>query len=258
MTGEKPPRILLVEDNPINRQVATVILEGAGMRVAAVANGREAVARATSETFDAILMDIQMPKNDGIAAAEEIRRLKGIHTPPIVAMTAHVQAGERDNFLAAGIDDYVAKPFDAKALLETIERCMAGTRSAPARDVDDSSHPSSPLPPTVPGIDLALGIRRVGGSVRFYRSILRDFHARYADSAHGIGTLIDRQETAAAVEEVHSLKGAAGSIAALGLHETAERLETALRKGEPAAIHTQYIEFTHRLEKVLTAIGNLM
>jgi polar amino acid transport system substrate-binding protein len=198
-----------------------------------------------------------MPEMEGIAAADEIRRLKGIHSPPIVAMSAHDLAGEREKFLAAGMDDYVAKPYDAKTLLETVDRCMTTTRPAPARDVDPDSDRSSLLPPMVPGIDLAMGIRRVGGSVRFYRSILRDFRARYAASAHRVGTLIDGQEFEAAVEEVHSLKGAAGSIAAVGLHETAERLETALRRGETPAIHAQYSEFAHRLEKTLKAIGSL-
>jgi CheY-like chemotaxis protein/HPt (histidine-containing phosphotransfer) domain-containing protein len=225
------------------------------MNVAVAATGREAAVRAARGTFDLILMDIQMPAMDGIATADEIRRLKGHHTPPIVAMTAHAQAGEREQLLAAGMDDCVAKPFDAKALLETISRCMAATRPAPDEGIDNGSNPSSPFALSVPGINVALGIRRVGGSVRFYRSILRDFHVRYADSADRIETLLHRQETTAAAEEVHSLKGAAGSIAAVGLHESAERLETALRRGDSAAIHAHYDDFTRHLEETLTAIG---
>jgi CheY-like chemotaxis protein len=116
-------RILLAEDNAVNQLLATRLLEKQGHHVATVGNGRAALERLEKETFDLILMDIQMPEMDGFEATAAIRKQEestGKHLP-IVAMTAHAMEGDRERCLAAGMDGYIAKPVRAKDLIDAIE-----------------------------------------------------------------------------------------------------------------------------------------
>ena len=116
--------ILLVEDNPVNQRVAAAILTRAGHRVDAVANGIEAVNAVNAQPYDMVLMDIQMPEMDGIAATKAIRAFGGEkRNIPIIAITANAMAGDREECLAAGMNDYVAKPFKPVDLLAAIDRC---------------------------------------------------------------------------------------------------------------------------------------
>ena len=120
----KPPlRILLVEDNDVNQLVATSILSSQGYTVDVVENGREAVESVEAHDYDVILMDIQMPEMNGVEATKRIRTLDGAKGAiPIIAVTAHAMQGDRESYLAAGMNDYVAKPIDPKTLFEAIWR----------------------------------------------------------------------------------------------------------------------------------------
>jgi two-component system, sensor histidine kinase and response regulator len=120
-------RILLAEDNAVNRKLATTILERAGHSVATAEDGRQAVERVRSSTFDLVLMDVQMPEMDGLEAARLIRREEmrtGAHVA-MIAMTAHAMTGDIERCLAAGMDGYIAKPFQPRDFLETIETVKA-------------------------------------------------------------------------------------------------------------------------------------
>jgi CheY-like chemotaxis protein len=126
--GAKSLRILLAEDNVINRALATAILEKRGHSVAQAGNGREAVEAAAREPFDLIFMDVQMPEMDGFAATHLIREAEqktGRHTL-IAAMTAHAMEGDRERCLAAGMDDYLSKPLKKAELLEILARISGG------------------------------------------------------------------------------------------------------------------------------------
>jgi CheY-like chemotaxis protein len=128
-------RILIAEDNAINRELATQMLARLGLSATTVANGREAVAAAAAEPFDLILMDIQMPEMDGMTAAAAIRALPGAAGQiPIVAVTANAMLGDRERYLAAGFDDYLAKPLRLEDLSETIARWTAQLPPMPAGD----------------------------------------------------------------------------------------------------------------------------
>jgi CheY-like chemotaxis protein len=128
-------RILLAEDNPVNQRLATKLLEKRGHQVTVTATGRGALQRVQGETFDVVLMDVQMPDMDGLEATALIRQWeknRGRRTP-IVALTAHSMKGDRDRCLAAGMDTYVTKPFDAARLIEVVEstaRLNVGARHA--------------------------------------------------------------------------------------------------------------------------------
>jgi len=116
-------RILLAEDNPVNQRLATKLLEKRGHQVTVTATGRGAFERVQEDKFDVVLMDVQMPDMDGLEATALIReweKNRGRHTP-IVALTAHSMKGDRDRCLAAGMDTYVTKPFDAARLIEVVE-----------------------------------------------------------------------------------------------------------------------------------------
>ena len=125
-------RILLAEDNAINRALATGILEKRGHSLVQAENGREAVEAVAREPFDLIFMDVQMPEMDGFEATQRIRESEaphGLHTP-IVALTAHAMAGDRERCLAAGMDDYLSKPLETAALLALLDRISAGSASS--------------------------------------------------------------------------------------------------------------------------------
>jgi len=119
-------RILLAEDNVINRTLAVRLLERHGAHVDVAENGREAVEAATRRTYDLVLMDVQMPEMDGFAAAQAIRRLEGgVRHTPIIAMTAHAMSGDRERCLQSGMDDYLSKPVSADEVKEALERWLA-------------------------------------------------------------------------------------------------------------------------------------
>ncbi|HEV7403202.1 MAG TPA: response regulator [Chthoniobacteraceae bacterium] len=140
-------RILLAEDNVINRALATGILEKRGHSLAHAVNGREAVSAAAAEAFDLIFMDVQMPEMDGMEATRCIRESEmatGRHTP-IAAMTAHAMAGDRERCLASGMDDYISKPLDKADLLALLERVSAGA-AVPAGGNGQSHSPATASP----------------------------------------------------------------------------------------------------------------
>jgi len=118
-------RLLVAEDNPVNQEIAVVILEAAGHHVDVVENGAEAVAAVRNASYDAILLDVEMPIMDGIAATRDIRGLPGAAARvPIVALTANAMVGDRERFIAAGMDDYVSKPFKSETLSEVLARAI--------------------------------------------------------------------------------------------------------------------------------------
>ena len=122
-----PLRILIAEDNPINQLIAADTLENAGHHVDVVSNGIEALEAVETYPYDLVLMDMFMPEMDGLTATRRIREMQGeVSKIPIIALTANAMVGEREKYLAAGLDNYVSKPFEADHLLETIERCIDG------------------------------------------------------------------------------------------------------------------------------------
>ena len=126
-------RILVAEDNAVNRQLVTALLVKRGHTIVSVVNGREAVAAIANEAFDLVLMDVQMPEMDGLEATAAIRKLEavtGAHVP-IVALTAHAMKGDREICVAAGMDEYLSKPINPKALFALVELITGTTAPDP-------------------------------------------------------------------------------------------------------------------------------
>ena len=227
-------RILLVEDNEVNQEVALELLNNAGVVTTVAGNGEEALERLREQPFDGVLMDIQMPIMDGYEATRAIRGELEMATLPVIAMTANAMAGDREKCLAAGMNDHVAKPIDVGEMFAILARWVkpAATEPpaapAPARS-DDATSAFSALR----GIDVHSGLQRVQGNRTLYRKLLsmfrdgqRDFRPRF-EAARAAG------DAEGATRLAHSLKGVSGNIGAGAVQAAAERLEHASRTGVP-------------------------
>jgi signal transduction histidine kinase/DNA-binding response OmpR family regulator/HPt (histidine-containing phosphotransfer) domain-containing protein len=226
-------RLLLVEDNEVNRQVATELLEQEGFWVSAAEDGRaaiEAVADA-AEPFDLVLMDLQMPEMDGYTATRAIRQA-GHTALPIIAMTADAMSGVAESCREAGMNDYVTKPIDPPELFAALARWIAPGRRA-RNQVTAEADPVELALPDLPGIEIADGLARVGGNRAAYRKLLLKFAHNQAQAGTEIRAALACGDGERAVRIAHTLKGVAGNIGAAPLHQGALALETALKDHSP-------------------------
>jgi PAS domain S-box-containing protein len=252
MAGRHPLRILLAEDNVVNQKVALRLLGQMGYRADVAANGLEAVEAVERQTYDLVLMDVQMPELDGFEASREInRRWPGERRPRIVAMTANAMQGDRELCEAAGMDDYVAKPIRVEELVAALERCQrrpdAGARGAPPAEIG-AAGASAPL---APGSPEGLGGMAPAGPEGAAASIDPTAIERLAATMGGafIAELIDTfgedareligtlRRTLAATDldgfrrAAHSLKSTSETLGAAHLAAMARELETMARAG---------------------------
>jgi PAS domain S-box-containing protein len=263
LDGIRGARVLLAEDNEINRQVATELLHQAGLVVVTAQNGREAVAAATAEDYDLVLMDIQMPEMDGLEAT---RRIRASDRPdaaslPIIAMTAHAMADDREKSLAAGMNDHVTKPIDPGTLLRALVRWIApGKRQAPplATPPEHAAPEADALPLAgLPGLAVKLGLSRVGGNRKLYRQLANKFGVQYADAGQALRGSLEAGDDKAASRLAHTLKSVAGNIGAEALSRCAGELERALKAGDAAAVDALLDDFDRDLRQVLVAVAAL-
>jgi len=226
-------RILLVEDNEINQEVATELLKDAGFIVDLAENGRIGVDRVKTGHYALVLMDMQMPEMDGVAATVEIRRDPQFADLPILAMTASVMQEDRQRCLEAGMNGHLAKPIEPdelwKALLEWIP-----PQGAPIGPVPTAA-PTAPvesisIPDHIPGLEVQEGLRRVLGKQALYLSMLRKFVAGQADTPNQLVQTLAAGQRADAERLAHSLRGVAGNIGAMEIHRLATDVETAIRE----------------------------
>ncbi|MCP4690838.1 MAG: response regulator, partial [Desulfobacterales bacterium] len=230
-------RVLLVEDNETNLQVARELLEQAGLDVVTAANGLEAAALADKERFDGVLMDLQMPVMDGLTAAREIREGSSRPDLPILAMTANAMVADREDCLAAGMNDHIAKPIKPAILYEKLVR-----RLRPDVDIDvclDTGESSAPVSPGAPrdlprleGVDVEAGLVSVNGDWTLYTKLLRNFHHRHQDVQEEIRVELDRGNFEVAQRLAHTMKGLAGTVGAKNLSEISAQLESVIKNNE--------------------------
>jgi two-component system sensor histidine kinase/response regulator len=214
-------RVLVVEDNAINRQIACGLLEHRGAVVHMADNGRVAVDTlrlAGPHAFDIVLMDLRMPEMDGFEATTLIRQDNRFADLPIIAITAHALAEERQRCLDTGMNDHVAKPIVPEILFETILRHVKHTNGIGTL-------------PELPGLDVVNALRRANNKPDFYLSLLRRFVASQADCAARIDAALTAGRSADAERLTHTLRGTAASLGAKPLSETAAALESALAAG---------------------------
>lgn len=242
--------LLLAEDNEINQLVAEALLAKAGISVVIAQNGKEAIARLHEKSFDGVLMDMQMPEMDGITATRKIRKDARFAKLPIIAMTANVMAHDREKYLAAGMNDYIAKPIDPEKMLTVLARWIVPAR--PSKPPTSSGAYAAELEnlPDLPGLRVADAVRHMGGKLETYCNVLREFRHRQQSVIANIQVALESGDQKTAERLVHTLKGLFGTLGAEAEKGYAEVLEQGVQRGEISA-------HSPALEAVETALNRL-
>lgn len=246
LTGKK---VLLVEDNSINQQVAGEILRNAGMSVTIADNGRRALDIIGSDSFDAVLMDLQMPEMDGFETTRVLRSIPEYVNLPIIAMTAHAMSGDRERCLQAGMDDHTPKPVDPQNLISTLKKWINPTRSTDESASNASVLAGEPELPVLPGIDANKGLQRVMGNQELLKKIILEFCTTFEGAMNEIRAALDRDPKKAR-RLLHSIKGAAGNIGAEELFQAAARLEMLMDHPEKGNLEAGLADFAACLDEV--------
>jgi PAS domain S-box-containing protein len=282
-------RLLVVEDNPINQEVAAALLSMQGATVDIAGNGRlgvDAVQNAanTGHPYQAVLMDMQMPVMDGLTATREIRRQLDASELPIIAMTANAMSADRETCLAAGMNDHIGKPFELEHLVATLLRWVRGTTGQPrlgnaeeatATSVDlaqSKDTPSLPVArtgnapgqfPLVSGIDTEDAAARLNHQRDLFIRLLQLMAKDFADllalptDGDGLSHLVDPASRKAVAQRVHRLRGSAGSVGARGLLEAATAAERALLENSIDAVQ-RLIEMKQALGELVRGIHHML
>jgi len=229
-------RILLVEDHPLNQELARELLRRAGMDVVLASNGQEALAQlAAAGPFDGVLMDCQMPVMDGYTATRELRQRPGLETLPVIAMTASALAEDKERALASGMNAHITKPLDVGLMLRTMAEWIHVSR--PAVDVvTPSTEPEWPASVSLRAIDTRDGLARCLGRADLYRRLLQAFAQAEQDFAADMDAALAGGHLQHAVHRAHDLKGLAGTIGAKALQDNAQDLHLALLSQGVAAV----------------------
>lgn len=251
--GERTPyagRILLVEDNPINQKVASAMLGNLGYTVETAANGRLAVEAATHHSFDAVLMDIQMPELDGYAATAELRRIEtesGKDRLPVIALTANALAEDREQALASGMDDHLPKPIHQKQLQSTLSRWVG----SPAAGVPDpTAAPERTACPVDPEILEGLRVLDPQGGNEIFAELVGMFLEDAPAQIQKMRAAITENDHTAAGHLAHALQGSSGSMGALQMSDIAGQVQESSR----ARDHPQLSQRLRMLEIEFEAV----
>jgi signal transduction histidine kinase/CheY-like chemotaxis protein len=260
-------RILLVEDNEINQQVATELLEAEGFIMTVANNGQIAVDKSLEASknnpFDVVLMDLQMPIMDGYTATKKIREQLSAEDLPIIAMTADAMSGVQERTGRMGMNDYVSKPIDPafwfRVLLKWIK---PGQRVLPqeyvkqqkVKEQDKRKHPL----PHLPGIDTKSGLARCGGNALTYKKLLIKFVDNQKETDQAIRNAINSNQMKDAVRLAHTLKGVSGNIGADELYKAAQKLEALLIDKDLDKTEKALDEVSEVLNKIVVELRSVL
>jgi len=251
-------RLLLVEDNDLNQELALELLRNAGIEVVVANNGQEALDRlAVDADFDGILMDCQMPVMDGYTATRAIRRQPALAQLPIIAMTANVMAGEREKVVEAGMNDHIAKPLNVSEMFATIARLVKPADRRGSAATGGPAAPADPVELALPGIDVAAGLAAANGNAPLYRKLLRKFRDSGRAFAAAFQAAQAGPDPTAPTRLAHTLKGTAGTIGARALQRAAVALEKACQGGRAEAIAAALTKTLAELEPVIAGLNTL-
>ncbi len=229
-------RVLLVEDNEMNQEVAKAFLNEVGIQVSVANNGQEAIHMATSEQFDLIFMDIQMPIMDGLQATRILRSKPETIDIPIIAMTAHAMPGERKKSLAAGMNDHITKPIDLdelhRVLLRYIRSAITATNSETTKITHTPKDFSKITFPELPGIDLNKALQYLGHNSELLLNLLMKFKKDYSASVAELNSWLRDEQWEKIQFKAHAIKGVASCIHANNIQQNAAAVETALKENK--------------------------
>jgi signal transduction histidine kinase/DNA-binding response OmpR family regulator len=259
-------RILLVDDNDINREFAKEMLISEGLVVDEAVDGLDAIEKVKAARHDAVLMDIQMPELDGIEATKRIRKLSRqlgddyYSHLPIIALSANALRSDVEYTLASGLDAYVTKPVDPAelfgVLLNAIDTTVIRPPERQAASGDEATQAAYGLS-SLEGFDTEAALAMLGGKETLFVELLARFHRKYGERFAALRELIDAGELAQAEPICHDLKGVVGSLGAKGLFEALQSLDLALKQEQqpPPELLT---EVTELFERSMAAIGRLL
>jgi len=251
----KGARILLVEDNAINRELAMEVLCRAGVVVRTAGDGQEALAMLEREQFDGVLMDCQMPVMDGYAATRTLRRRPQWQALPVIAMTANAMVGDREKVLAAGMNDHVAKPFKPDELFATLARWIKPVQAATSVAPPTGGEPRPDPLAGLPGVDSVTAVAGMVGNEVVYRHLLRMFRDSESNFLERFRAERAAGQAAAAARMVHDLKAVAGALGIFRVQQTAAALEHACNVGAgDAAIEAFLQEMAQLLGPIILGL----
>ncbi len=260
-------RVLLVEDNELNREVALGLLEDAHLAIETAENGQIAVQMIAEHNYDLVLMDMQMPVMDGLAATRAIRVKPQFRSLPIIAMTANVMESDREKCTEAGMNDHLAKPIDPDALFAALLRWIKPRADVIAKAPPESAAATAGSPESagpleivsvhIEGVDTQSALRRTGGNPKRYEMLLRKFaesaNVEEIREAHASG------DTATAARAAHSLKGAAANLGATAVANVAAEVESAIKAGQSVqSVQPSLDSLNTKLRAVVQAIRSAL
>ncbi len=257
-------RVLLVEDDPLNVEIVTELLQAVGIYPQLAENGHEAAAILAQEgpaAYDLVLMDVQMPVLDGLAATRMVRAWPGFAALPIIALTAHVLERERQASIEAGMNDFISKPFDTVAFHAMLDKWLPwGAR--PEAAATNPALPPGPAAklsalPSLRCLDIAAALERFAGNEERYRHWLREFVDDSPMVAPEVRSALAAGKNEKAATLVHSFKGSVGTLGLEALYARATELEAAIRGGNGAVPELRQLEraIDEARREIISALG---
>jgi PAS domain S-box-containing protein len=261
VSGLRGARLLLVEDNELNRELAGELLQAVGIELCVVCDGQQALDLLERDAdFDGVLMDCQMPVMDGYTATRRIREQPRWSTLPVIAMTANAMAGDREQALASGMNDHISKPLNVEKMFATLAKWIHPRpgRIVPAAADSPAPPPAGGLPANLPGIDAVAGLATCMGKVELYLRLLKQFRSSQGDFRAGFLAARHGEDVTAPARAAHTLRGTAGNIGARAVAKAAETLEQACLAGaDEETVSDLLAKVEHALESVLEGLAAL-
>ncbi|MBC7451556.1 MAG: response regulator, partial [Cytophagales bacterium] len=223
------PKILLVDDNAINLFVASEILRKAGCDVDTAGNGLEAIQKVHEQAYRIVLMDIQMPQMDGIAATAEIRKLNLLHTPPIIAMTAYSMKEDKERFISNGMDDYIAKPIKADILIDKVKQWLNPLHTYNGQETEVFNI-ALPIEDPVLDKEVFEKLTQLSG-VENIQSIYKEFEGEALEQIEACKKSLESNDFHNILNNLHTLKGVSGTLGLTDLESKTRAVEAKLKIG---------------------------
>lgn len=249
--------VLLAEDNEINQKVVSMLLSKYGHKVELANNGVQAIERHQKQSYDLILMDVQMPEMDGLEAARRIRLAEGDKKrTPIIAMTAHAMPGDRQRCLDAGMEDYLTKPIDTRKLFQVIEK-WTGAKSVGQETVVTARGNGHTRALKDELINMESAMDRFSNDRAFYESMLTDFVQSLPDKLAEMNASINNKDFKRLSDQAHNLKGVSANFGIRRLADTSASLDMSCRQSNSEEVVKLYNELQKISESVIVRAGEM-